>query len=110
MDAASEERQRRIMAFNRGGSHGAHNSAADAAVADVFLLSTRAGGLGINLATVGSSTYGLSTYGSFIYGSSASGPSTYDSFIYGSSLYGIIGCYRACDHFGARWYLPGFDI
>lgn len=40
------------MAFNRGASHGDHSSAADAAVADVFLLSTRAGGLGINLATV----------------------------------------------------------
>lgn len=40
------------MAFNRGASHGNHSSAADAAVADVFLLSTRAGGLGINLATV----------------------------------------------------------
>ena len=45
-------RQRRIMAFNRGASDGNHSSAADAAVADVFLLSTRAGGLGINLATV----------------------------------------------------------
>lgn len=44
-------RQRRIMAFNRGASDGNHSSAADAAVADVFLLSTRAGGLGINLAT-----------------------------------------------------------